>query len=209
MSPVSHLHDPGTELVPRLPTPDRPVYSQCIPPLACNLIQVLILLSIVYFMAGFPGDRFGFVLLVFLMGYFAVDAVLAWISVVAPGHEAANVAASLTFTIFLLFNGFTSNTGHSPWWIIWLQYLSPCYYTFTATAASLFMDHCCYPWDCRATVTAIRFPALCVAGQGGLSDQYGLSASFRWPAVAILAAFAVVFWGLAVVCQVRCVRLRK
>ena len=177
--------------------------------IALSVIQILVITLIAYFMAGFKGGLYMFFLLAVFSAWFALDATLAAISVVTPTHEVASVLAGTVLTVCSLFNGFTSNSHSSPGWIIWIQYLSPSYYSFLAPCIELFSDYKGFPWDCSVTQSTTALQQYCDTVGTGLSQQFGMSSSMMWPSIGILWTSGVLFWTVAVVWQHARVKLQK
>eukprot|EP00668_Euglena_longa_P040734 GGOE01053630.1.p1 GENE.GGOE01053630.1~~GGOE01053630.1.p1 ORF type:complete len:1449 (-),score=538.86 GGOE01053630.1:362-4525(-) len=99
-----------------------------------TFIEVLIFVSIMYFMVGFSpnaGNFFLFVLTITLVKL-AMGSLFRTIAVLTPNAEAAQAAASVVLMVFVLHSGFFLAQGDvKPWWI-WSYWIDPLQYGMTS-----------------------------------------------------------------------------
>lgn len=133
------------------------------------LIGVTALLIVAFFCAAVPAANFGYVWLMVMSVYLAVDALVSLCACLSANAVQANSSAGLVITFMGIFNGFTANLATSPAWISWFSYLSPFFYGFWGFTAQVYDD------------------------DAELLASFGLTAGFKWWAVVVNLAFGVLF----------------
>ena len=85
--------------------------------------------------------EFGLFLGVVLLTFFAVDGLVALFATLADSQQTASAFSGAITGVLSLFNGFTANRLNMPVWLYWMQYLSPFYWGFVATAIPLMQSY--------------------------------------------------------------------
>eukprot|EP00468_Gymnochlora_sp_CCMP2014_P005063 CAMPEP_0167753498 /NCGR_PEP_ID=MMETSP0110_2-20121227/7747_1 /TAXON_ID=629695 /ORGANISM="Gymnochlora sp., Strain CCMP2014" /LENGTH=541 /DNA_ID=CAMNT_0007639271 /DNA_START=746 /DNA_END=2371 /DNA_ORIENTATION=- len=84
---------------------------------------------IVWGMTGLGWTHFGRFALIGFTIFWATDGLITWISGACRTMDQAMATFNMTIGIFLLFNGFSANTKTTPYWLNWLCFCSPLYYS--------------------------------------------------------------------------------
>jgi len=91
----------------------------------CNVIFA----SIVWGMTGLEWTHFGRFQLIGFIIFWATDGLITWIAGACRTMDQAMATFNMTIGIFLLFNGYSANTKTTPYWLNWLCFASPLYYS--------------------------------------------------------------------------------
>eukprot|EP00850_Spirogloea_muscicola_P017864 SM000157S02094 [mRNA] locus=s157:259267:270139:- [translate_table: standard] len=165
-----------------------------------SLCEIGIYAPLVYWLTGLSSAQGGVHFIMFLFIVFMValvgSSLVRLIASISPSREAAGSLAGLSILAMLLFSGFLITKGKIPGWWIWMYYVSPLQWAYTAIVCNEFLSGS-FHQPCREVVNVAAY---CVGhedlqvGQAYLK-VYRLPATYFkgvWVSVMVLMAYYVV-----------------
>jgi len=155
------------------------------------LLNALIVYTVTYWLMGFHGNYFYFVLSFWLVGLGAASTALL-VGCLAANAEVASQAGPVLFVPQILFAGFYIKTSQIPVWLSWAQYLCSLKYGMNLFILNEFGDETTAAWSPELQAAARTI----VAANDIDQDRW-------WVYVLVLIGIVAGFRGLAVLALAR------